>query len=95
MKVMLDKKTGTGFIIPLGDVNLVFVRTEKGMVGCGAFDVIALEKFSYPAAKVKPKGDSVRDIGDLMEGEITAVNPSGEKMGIKTGMSGRDALNLL
>ena len=95
IKVQLEKKTGDGFVIPLGDVNLVFVRTDKGMVGCGAFDVTALEKFGYPAAKVKPKGSSVRNIDDLMEGEIAAVNPSGGKLGIRAGMSGRDALNLL
>ena len=94
-KVSLEKKTGDGFVIPLGNVNLVFVRTDKGMIGCGAFDVIALEKFGYPAAKVKPKGDSVRDIDDLMEGEIAVVNPSGEKLGIRAGMSGKDALNLM
>lgn len=94
-KVQLGKKTGDGFVIPLGDVNLVFVRTDRGMIGCGAFDVIALEKFGYPAAKVRPKRDSVRDINDLMEGEIAAVNPSGEKLGIRAGMSGKEALNLL
>lgn len=40
--------------IPIGSVNLVFAQTKKGLVGCGAIDVIALEKFSMPAAKVRP-----------------------------------------
>ena len=93
--IRVGKKVIEGFVIPIGKVNLVFARTEKGLVGCGAFDVMALEKFGYAAAKVKPKGDSVADLDDLMAGEITAVNPSGEKLGIKTGMSGKDALELL
>ncbi|WOF17345.1 DUF1805 domain-containing protein [Methanoplanus sp. FWC-SCC4] len=93
--VPLEEKEAEGFVIPLGDVNLVFVKTDSGIVGCGAIDVMALEKFGYPAAKVKPKGNSVADINDLMEGEIAAVNPSGEKLGIKIGMTGKEAVRLL
>jgi uncharacterized protein YunC (DUF1805 family) len=93
--IRLGKKEIEGFVIPIGTVNLVFARTEKGLVGCGAFDVMALEKFGYAAAKIKPKGESVRDLEDLMIGEITAANSSAEKLGIKEGMTGKDALALL
>ena len=95
MKIALEGKEAEGFVIPIGSVNLVFAKTEKGLIGCGAFDVIALEKFGYPAAKVKPKGNSVKDIDDLLEGTIALVNPSGEKTGIKEGMSGKEALKLI
>ncbi len=93
--VKIDGKTAEGFVIPIGKVNLVFVKTDKGLIGCGAFDVNGLEKFAYPAAKVKPSGNSVADINDLLNGTIAAVNPSGEKIGIKVGMSGRDAAKLI
>lgn len=50
-KVQLTNKRADGYIIPLGPLNLVNVVTSVGMVGCGAFDVEALNKFNYPAAR--------------------------------------------
>jgi len=93
--IRINNKEIEGFVIPIGKVNLVFARSEKGLVGCGAFDVMALEKFGYAAAKVRPKGESVSSLDDLMNGEIAAANPSAEKVGIKEGMTGKEALNLL
>lgn len=95
-KVKLDDKQADGYVIPLGPANLVFVITNKGMVGCGAFDVAALEKFGYPAARVKPTGkDSIDNIEDLMAGEIKDANSAAVKLGVSVGISGKDALNLL
>jgi len=95
-KVHLTKKQADGFVIPLGSVNLVNVVTDEGMVGCGAFDVAALDKFGYPAARVKPsRGDSIATIDDLLAGVIKDANAAAVKKGIKIGMSGREALELL
>lgn len=47
--VQLANKQADGYIIPLGPVNIVCVVTDVGMVGCGAFDVMALDVFGYPA----------------------------------------------
>ena len=44
--VQLTKKKADGFVIPLGPANLVAVKTDVGLVGCGAFDVAALDSFS-------------------------------------------------
>ena len=52
-KVRLTKKEADGFVIPLGPANLVAIKTDIGMVGCRAFDIAALDSFSYPAAKVQ------------------------------------------
>jgi uncharacterized protein YunC (DUF1805 family) len=85
-----------GYIIPLGPANLVVVVTKRGMVGCGAFDVEALEKFDYPAARVKPtRGSSIVNIEDLLSGEIKDANAAAAKLGVRAGMSGKDALDLL
>jgi uncharacterized protein YunC (DUF1805 family) len=67
-----------------------------GMVGCGAFDVAALNNFGYPAAKVRPaQGGSIASIDDLLRGIVKEVNPAAEKLGLKVGISGREALELL
>lgn len=96
IKVQLTGKQADGYVIPLGPVNLVNVITDVGMVGCGAFDVSALNNFGYPAAKVRPaKGSSIASIEDLLQGIIKEVNPAAEKLGVKVGITGREALDLL
>ena len=95
-KVMLAKKQAEGYIVPLGPANLVFVITDIGMIGCGAFDVSALDKFTYPAARVKPTaGPSISTIEDLLVGEIKEANSAVARRGVLVGMSGKDALDLM
>ena len=96
IKVQLPGKQADGYVIPLGPVNLVNVVTDIGMVGCGAFDVAALNNFGYPAAKVRPsQGSSIATIEDLLQGIVKEVNPNAETLGLKVGLTGREALELL
>jgi len=95
-KVQLSKKEANGFVIPLGPANLVAVKTDLGMVGCGAFDVAALDSFSYPAAKVRPAfGPSITDTDDILTGIVKEANRSAMSRGIRNGMTGKEALELL
>jgi uncharacterized protein YunC (DUF1805 family) len=95
-KVKLSKKEADGFVIPLGPANLVAIKTDVGMVGCGAFDVSALDSFSYPAAKVRPSvGPSIVDTGDILKGIVKEANRSAMGRGIRNGMTGKQALELL
>ena len=96
IEVRLSRKVADGFIVPLGPVNLVAIKTDVGLVGCGAFDVAALDSFSYPAVKVRPSlGPSIVDTDDILKGIVKEVNRSALGRGIKTGMTGRQALELL
>jgi uncharacterized protein YunC (DUF1805 family) len=96
VEVQLTRKVAEGFIITLGPANLVAVMTDVGMVGCGAFDVAALDSFSYPAARVRPAiGPSIIDTDDILKGIIKEANRSAFGRGIRTGMTGRQALELL
>jgi len=96
VKVQLPGKVARGLVFPLGPANLVAVVTDNGMVGCGAFDVAALEKFQYPAARVRPsKGDSIATIDDLLEGIVKDANGPAQARGVKIGMTGREALGKL
>lgn len=95
-KVRLTNKQADGYVIPLGPVNLVSVVTDMGMVGCGAFDVSALDHFGYPAARVKATGGtSVATIDDLLVAEVKDANAAAIKLGVKVGMSGREALDCM
>jgi uncharacterized protein YunC (DUF1805 family) len=94
--VPLNTKKAVGFVIPLGPANLVAIKTDIGLVGCGAFDVAALDSFSYPAVKVRPAvGPSIVDTDDILTGIVREVNRSALGRGIKNGMTGRQALELL
>jgi uncharacterized protein YunC (DUF1805 family) len=96
LDIQLTRKMADGFIIPLGPANLVAIKTDVGMIGCGAFDVAALDSFSYPAAKVRPSiGPSIVDTDDLLKGIVKEANRSAMGRGIKNGMTGRAALELL
>lgn len=95
-KVQLMHKQADGYIIPLGPVNVVGVVTDRGMVGCGAFDVAALDRYDYPAARVgSAHGGSIATIEDLLSGVVNDVNAAAITCGVAVGMSGRDALDRL
>jgi uncharacterized protein YunC (DUF1805 family) len=80
-KVELTRKQADGYVISLGPVNLVDVVTDVGMVGCGAFDVAALNNFGYPAAKVRSwNGCSIATVEDLLKGIVKKVNHAAEKL---------------
>jgi uncharacterized protein YunC (DUF1805 family) len=96
VSVHLSKKVADGYVIPLGPANLVAVITDVGLVGCGAFDVAALDSFSYPAAKVRPaKGPSIVTTDDILTGIVKETNRGAMSRGITNGMTGKQALELL
>lgn len=95
-KIQLKNKQAEGFVIPLGALNLVGVVTDIGLAGCGAFDVSALENFNYPAVRVRSeKGVPIATIEDLLSGIVKDVNKGAVGLGIRVGMTGREALDLM
>lgn len=80
----------------LGAVNLVFMVTNKGMLGCGAFNVAVLDKFNYPAAVVRStSGSPIATIDELLSGVVKEANASAIKVGVKAGMPAKNALEKL
>ena len=95
-KIQLKNKQADGFVIPLGVLNLVGVVTDIGLAGCGAFDVSALDNFRYPAVRVRSeKGVPIATIEDLLSGIVKDVNKGAVGLGIRVGMTGREALDLM
>jgi len=94
-KITIGAGEADGYVIPLGPANLVFVVTGKGLLGCGAFDVCALDGFGYPASRVRSRdGKPVASIDDLLSGIVREANESAKKLGIKADMPARKALEL-
>ena len=95
-KVQLTGKQADGYVIPLGPVNLVTVITDTGMLGCGAFDVAALDRFDYPAARASsPDGLPIKTIDDLLNATVKDANTTAARLGITAGMKGKEALDLM
>ena len=90
-RVALSNKEADGYVIAAGPFNVVSIHTDNGMVGCGAFDVMALDRFDYPAARMS----GVARVRDLLTGTISQANQSAQALGIREGMTGREALELL
>ncbi len=80
-----------GYVIPLQSCNLTFIKSESGILACGAIDVSALDKFEIPAARIS----GVTTLDDLMKGSIKEVNSCAAERGVKTGMNGEEALEFL
>ena len=95
-KIKLNHKEADGYVIPLGTLNIVLVVTDTGMVGCGVFDVCALDRFHYPAARIgSSTGQAIATVDDLLNGIVKEANDTAQKLGINTGISGKQALDLL
>ena len=95
-KIQLSHKEANSYVIPLGDINLVAVTTDTGLVGCGVFDVFILDKFNYPAARVRSsKGGAIDNVDDILNGIVKDANDTAQKRGVKVGMTGRQALECL
>ncbi len=94
--IQLRNQAAEGYVIPVGSVNIVFIKTEEGMIGCGAFDITALERFGVPAAKMKPvAGPSITSIDEILEAVVREVNEPAAERGITIGMTGKEAFELL
>ena len=95
-KIQLKTKKADGYVIPLGALNLVCIITDTGMVGCGAFDIAALDKYGYPCARIKStSGIPITTIEDLLSNTVVDINDAAARSGITAGLSGREALDLL
>lgn len=86
--VTLKDHGATGYCIPLENCNLVFVVKGNSLLACGAFDVVALDKFNVPAAKIT----GVSTVDDLLAGEVKQVNDAARACGVMPGDTGTAAL---
>ncbi|HEV3448887.1 MAG TPA: DUF1805 domain-containing protein [Gemmataceae bacterium] len=72
------------------------ILTEAGLVGCGIYDVKTAAEFGQAVAIARgtPQHPLV-DPEDLFDAKIVEATPQAKQLGIKIGMTGRDAVELL
>jgi uncharacterized protein YunC (DUF1805 family) len=72
------------------------ILTEAGLVGCGIYDVKTAAAFDQAVAIARgtPEHPLVEP-EDLFDARIVEATPQAQALGIRVGMTGRDAVELL
>ena len=72
-------------------IKILLIKAGKGALGCGYINMAAAEKFNHALAIVS----GVASYEDMLAAEVKSVSPAAEALGVKTGMTGREALLLM
>ncbi|MBW1997379.1 MAG: DUF1805 domain-containing protein [Deltaproteobacteria bacterium] len=73
--------------IQLG-LPLLIIKGERGFLGCGYINVDACNRTGEACAVVT----GVKTHEDMLDADIKAVSVEAERLGVRVGMKGRDAL---
>lgn len=75
----------------MGTTKLLLIQGLRGMLGCGYVSLGAAEKFGHALAIVK----GVASFDDMLAAKVSEVSPAAAALGVKPGMTGREALLLM
>ncbi len=69
------------------------IHTSKGLVGCGIYDIRSANEFNLAVAIARgTPAKPLRDPEDLFDAKILEVSQAAEALGVKSGMTGRQAV---
>lgn len=75
----------------MGQTKLLLIQGSRGMLGCGYVSLGAAEKFRHALAIVK----GVASYDDMLAAAVQEVSSAAAALGVKAGMTGREALALM
>jgi uncharacterized protein YunC (DUF1805 family) len=84
-----------GVQVNLPKTTLLAITTNKGYIMCGALDVALLNERLATREIVAGRAVGVRTLEELLEAPLESITHAAEKLGIRTGMKGEDALRLM
>lgn len=76
------------FFIKLPQANLILAVAPKGIVMCGYLDITVAQKLNEVACVVS----GVKTVKELLEKPVVKLTSEAEKLGVRIGRSGEDAL---
>lgn len=72
------------------------ILTRAGIVGCGIYDLKTPAEFGQAIAIAKgTPANPLTEPEDLLDAKIVGVTPRAEALGIRPGMTGREAVELM
>ncbi len=77
--------------IPTVSSAILFIKGTKGFLACGYFNIETADKLGEVVAIVT----GVKNFDDMLKAEVRKVSATAAAAGIKTGMSGREALEMM
>ncbi|MBB4826260.1 uncharacterized protein YunC (DUF1805 family) [Sporosarcina luteola] len=90
--LFLDGKPFTAVTVQLPKTTLLTVSNDNGYIMCGALDVGLLNNVLAERKIVAGRAVGVKTIEQLLEAPLESVTREAEERGIRTGMTGKDAL---
>lgn len=90
--ILLDGHTAIAIEVKLPKTTLLIVTTDKGYIMCGALDVGLLNSQLREREIIAARATGVRSIQELLDAPLESVTDTAERLGIKAGMSGREAI---
>ena len=87
-QIPLENGCALGLQFEMQKYPLLVIRAEKGFLMCGYLNIDAAESLGDTAAKVK----GVQSFEDMLKATVVEVTKFASELGVKTGMTGREAL---
>ena len=87
--IKIDGKNAVGVKVNLEGAPLLLIIASKGYVMCGYLNLETAEKFGQVAAIVT----GVKSFDDVLSAKIVKLTTKAKELGVKEGMTGRDALD--
>lgn len=90
--VQLERGTAIGTMVELPKARVLSISTQKGFIMCGILNVPILDQLHPERKVVAAVVIGVREIEDLLDAKIVGATQEARKLGIKEGMTGKEAL---
>ena len=90
-KIKLEDEEADGYSINIGNAPLLIIKAKKGYVMCGYLNIATANKIGDIAGIVT----GVKDFDDVLNADIIEISENAKKMGLKTGIKGKDFLKIL
>jgi len=86
----------TGVSVKWSDGQFCFIATERGILGCGIFDINVFNEVGYVGAFAKgTKEKPFVEPEDLLDGRVSLVSEKAREIGIIEDMTGEEVLQKL
>ncbi len=76
---------------PTTKTKILLICGEKGLVSCGYLNMNVASKIQEAVAMVR----GAQSLEELLSAEVRSVSPVAEEMGVKPGMTGKEAMEIL
>lgn len=89
--MQINDKEFQAIAIPTTNTNILIIKAKKGFLACGYIKIDVADKVGDVCAIVT----GVKTNEDMLSAKVVAVSEEAAKLGVKTEMTGKEALVLM